>query len=97
MTKKDLVLELAQTRGMPPKEARLFVEAFLRTIERALSEGDSVTLRSFGRFDVQPRAGRRIRTPRGTTDLRIPARLAPVFHYAPALGRRVGQGAKRKP
>lgn len=103
MNKKDLVQELARTRGIPPKEAGLFVEAFLRTIERALSEGRSVTLRSFGRFDVQPRAGRSIRTPAsshagadtgskggGSKEIRMPARLVPVFHSAPAFGRRVG-------
>jgi DNA-binding protein HU-beta len=89
MTKRDLVLELAQARGMGPREARLFVDTFLRTIERALTEGQSVTLRSFGRFEVRPRAGRLLKTPRTRTEVRLPARLAPVFHCAPALGRRV--------
>jgi DNA-binding protein HU-beta len=89
MNKKDLVQELARVRGMAPGEARLFVNSFLRTIERALSEGDSVALRSFGRFEVRPRAGRTLKTPRTRTEVNLPARLAPVFHCAPALGRRV--------
>jgi len=99
MTKKDLVLQLSRTRGMPPREARLFVDAFLRTVERELTEGRSVTLRSFGRFDVKPRAGRRIRTPRGGQEISLPARLSPAFHAAPALGRRIAEagtiGARR--
>jgi DNA-binding protein HU-beta len=92
MNKKELVLELARARGMDPGQARAFVDALVGSIERALSEGRAVTLRSFGRFDVQPRARRWARAPGKSEPTLVPARLAPVFRSAPGLGRRLAAG-----
>jgi DNA-binding protein HU-beta len=92
MNKRDLARELARNRGMPPDRARAFIDAFVRSVERALTEGQPVTLRKFGRFDVRPRARRMARVPGGSESTLVPARLAPVFRSAPGLGRRVTEG-----
>lgn len=92
MTKKDLVAELASSRGMNRREARAFVDAFVGSIERALTEGQSVTFRAFGRFDVQRRAGRRVRVPGSGQEMQLPARLTPVFRGAPTFERRLARG-----
>lgn len=89
MTKKELIGDLAAARHMRPRDARAVVETLLQSIERALTEGRAVTLRGFGRFDVRPRAGRVVQTPGKGGQVRVPARLAPVFHCAPGLGKRV--------
>lgn len=94
MTKKELVGDLVQARKMRPRDARAVVEALLHSIERALTDGQAVTLRGFGRFDVRPRAGRVVRAPGKGGEVRVPARLTPVFHCAPGLGKRVTEQAK---
>jgi DNA-binding protein HU-beta len=89
MTKKELIGDLAEARKMRPRDARAVVEALLHSIERALSDGQSVTLRGFGRFDVQSRSGRIVKAPGKGGEIRVPARLVPSFHCAPGLGRRI--------
>jgi nucleoid DNA-binding protein len=74
---------------MREREALAVVDALLHSIERALSDGNSVTLRGFGRFEVRRRAGRKVRAPGSARTVEIPARLSPVFHGAPGLGRRL--------
>ncbi len=102
MTKKELVEELARTSGLRPREARAVVDSLLRVVERALTEGEPVTLRGFGRFDVRSRSGRIVRPPGSAREVQVPARLTPVFHCAADLSRRVARGLpernmKRKP
>ncbi len=90
MTKKELIGDLAAARQMRPRDARAVVDTLLQTIERALTEGQAVTLRGFGRFEVRPRGGRLVRVPGADgSQIRVPARLAPVFRSAPGLGKRV--------
>ena len=93
MTKKELIGDLAEARQMRPRDARAVVETLLQSIERALTEGQAVTLRGFGRFEVRPRAGRVVQTPGKGGRIRVPARLAPVFRCAPGLGKRVSERA----
>ena len=89
MTKKELIEDLAVARNMRARDARAVVDTLLQTIERALTEGQAVTLRGFGRFEVRPRGGRLVRVPGNGSQIRVPARLAPVFRSAPSLGKRV--------
>ncbi len=96
MTKRDLILEVARTRGLRTGEARVVVEAFLSSIERALTEGQAVTLRGFGRFEVRRRVGRTVRTPDGAHEVELPARLTPVFRGAPGFGERLSAPAERR-
>ncbi len=91
MTKKELIGDLAEARHMRPRDARAVVETLLQSIERALTEGQAVTLRGFGRFEVRPRAGRVVQTPGKGGRIRIPARIVPVFRCAPGLGKRVSE------
>jgi nucleoid DNA-binding protein len=91
MTKKELIGNLAEARNMRPRDARAVVETLLQSIERALTEGQAVTLRGFGCFEVRPRAGRVVQTPGRGGRIRVPARLAPVFRFAPGLGKRVSE------
>jgi nucleoid DNA-binding protein len=96
MTKKELVGDLVQARKMRPRDARAVVEALLYSIERALTDGQAVTLRGFGRFDVRPRAGRVVKAPGKGGVVRVPARLSPVFRCAPGLEKRVSGRANAR-
>jgi DNA-binding protein HU-beta len=89
LNKKELVAEVARACGLRDRDARVVVDAFVRSVERALTDGRSVTLRGFGRFEVRRRAGRTVRAPGSGRTVEIPARLSPVFHGAPNLGRRL--------
>lgn len=89
MTKGDLVREVARARGRSLAETRRVVNALLGSIERALTEGNDVTLRDFGRFRVEPRARRKTRVPGSARIVEVPARLVPVFRHADDLERRL--------
>jgi DNA-binding protein HU-beta len=89
MTKKELIEGVAEARHLRARDARAIVEALLQSIERALSDGQTVTLRGFGRFEARPRAGRVVTAPGKGGQIRVPARLTPTFHGAPELGRRL--------
>ena len=93
MTKKELERGVAGARGRSAREVHVVLEEFVQSIVRALSEGQSVTLRSFGRFEVRRRGQRRLRPPGSAREIRIPARLAPVFRSAPGLEKRLRAGA----
>ncbi len=94
MTKRELVRELAQARGMQPEQARAFVNAFVLTVERALTEGESVALRTFGTFQVRRRAGRMARIPGSGAAVRVPSRLTPSFRGSKGLKLRLAQATK---
>ena len=92
MTKRELEREVAGAHGRSAREVHAVLEELLQSITRALTEGRSVTLRSFGRFEVRKRGQRKLRPPGSTREIRIPARLAPVFRCAPGLEKRLRGG-----
>ena len=76
MTKRELERGVAGARGRSAREVHVVVDELLRSIARALSEGHSVTLRSFGRFP-------------GAVD-RLPGRQIPRLPPCVLVGREQG-------
>jgi len=61
------------------------VEAFVDSIQTALSRGESLSLVGFGRFSVLARAARKGRNPRTGQDIMIPARRTAKFNAGKGL------------
>jgi DNA-binding protein HU-beta len=79
MTKAELVRRMAQEASLTKRQAEQVVQAFLTSIQVALSRGEPVTLVGFGTFSVRTRAGRKGRNPRTGRELMIPAHKTPKF------------------
>ena len=80
MTKAELISRMAEKSDLTKKEAEVALNAFMKSVEEALIEGEKVQLVGFGTFEVRERAARQGRNPRNPEEvIEIPASKAPVF------------------
>lgn len=79
MTKSDLVAGIAAEAGIKKSVAEKALNSFMNTIEKALKEGDKVTLTGFGTFQCAKRASRTGRNPRTGKEISIPSCNVPKF------------------
>ena len=80
MNKAELVTKMTEKSGLSKKDAELALNAFMKSVEEALVEGDKVQLVGFGTFETRERAARQGRNPRDPQQvIEIPASKAPVF------------------
>ncbi len=86
MNKTDLVTSMAEKGDLSKKDAEKALNAFIESVEEALSKGDKIQLVGFGTFEVRERAARKGRNPQTKEEIDIPATKAPVF--------KVGKGLK---
>lgn len=96
MTKSDLIDRIASGTGLTKIETEAVVNGLLTTVTQALVEGDSVELRGFGAFRVQPRASRTTRNPVTKTLVEIEARHVPVFKASKDLRDAVDAAARQR-
>ena len=80
LTKRDIVLSIYESTGIPQKDVRDVVQQTLDVIAQALEEGRNVELRNFGVFEVQKRKARIGRNPnKPDKDVVIPTRAVIKF------------------
>jgi len=85
ITKKDIVEEIATRTGLTQVDTKIIVECFLDSIARALTEGNNIEIRGFGRFKVRPRKARIARNPRTGEAVEVQAGIKPVFEASKEL------------
>ena len=56
MTRKDLVIRLAERMQMDPDAVRAYFDAFLDVIVDILGKGERIEIRGFGIFQIQERS-----------------------------------------
>ncbi len=79
MTKKDIVLRIADETGLKQADVRLVVQKTFDIITEALAMGDKIELRNFGVFKVKERKPRVGRNPRTGEVVPVPPRRVVVF------------------
>ncbi len=80
VTKKKLIQNISQTRGMHPNDVRNVIQAFLDAMTDTLSQGDRLEFRDFGVFEVVERKQKIGRNPKNAAvPIIIPARKAVKF------------------
>jgi nucleoid DNA-binding protein len=80
MTKRDLVIRIANETGLVQQQVLDVVQKTLDYIAQAVSEGRTVELRNFGVFEVKVRKARIGRNPNSPeTDVPIPSRAVVKF------------------
>ena len=84
MNRAELVEEVAKVT-CTKKEADVAISAALAAIQKALKQGDSVTLVGFGTFSVSKRKARKGRNPQTGEAIKIAAKKVPVFKAGKGL------------
>ena len=80
ITKKKLIQNISQKRGMHPNDVRNVVQEFLDAMTDTLSHGDRLEFRDFGVFEVVERKQKIGRNPKNAAvPIVIPARKAVKF------------------
>jgi integration host factor subunit beta len=80
VTKKKLISNISQKRGMHPNDVRSVIQEFLDAMTDTLSHGDRLEFRDFGVFEVVERKQKIGRNPKNAAvPIVIPARKAVKF------------------
>ncbi len=79
MTKRELVITVANKLGMTQSDVAKIIESTFDTIAQSLSEGHRWELRDFGVFEVKTRASRIGRNPRTGDQVPVPERRVVTF------------------
>jgi DNA-binding protein HU-beta len=86
LTKQEFIDRVAQRAGLQRRDAQKAVEAFLETVQDALTQGDEIAFTGFGKFSTQQRAERQGVNPRNPGEkVTIPASTVPKFSAGSAL------------
>ena len=79
MNKLDFISEIAELSGITKADAEKALDAFVKTVENALSSGEEVRLIGFGTFSAQMRPEMAARNLKTGEKMTIPARKIPKF------------------
>jgi DNA-binding protein HU-beta len=85
MNKTDLINAVAEQSQLTKADAGRALEAFFETVQKALKNGDDVSVVGFGTFTVRERAARTGRNPRTNEEINIPASKIPAFKAGKGL------------
>jgi len=89
MTKKEIVMGIAEETGLKQIDVKLVVQKTLDRIMEALSKGETVELRNFGVFKVKSRKPRIGRNPKTGTTVPIPERKVVQFKTGMIMKKKV--------
>lgn len=93
MDRRELIAAAARYSDLTQRQMNQALEALLKAIGEALAAGGTVSISSFGRFEVREYHGRRLRRFDGPGHYRVEDRQVPVFKPSAALRRRVKGGS----
>ncbi len=85
MTKKELIVTIAEEAGITKTVAEKALNAMLDGITDALANQEKVTFVGFGTFHVTKRPARKGRNPKTGDVIKIPASTVPKFKPGKAL------------
>lgn len=85
MNKADIISAVHEVIGSTKADAERAVETVFKTIEKAMKDGDQVSVAGFGIFEAKKREKREARNPRTGETVIVPAMRVPKFRAAKAL------------
>lgn len=89
-TKRHIIVRLSDRLGITQQQSSEFVEAFLETVEDAVTAGDEVTFRTFGSFALKVNKSKIGRNPsQPDVSVTIPPRCVVRFRPSRELKARV--------
>lgn len=93
MTKRGLVIQVAERLGCTQNEVANIVQATLDAITESLAEGQRLEIRNFGVFEVKTRDARIGRNPRTGQEVPISQKRVATFKPGKALKELVQTGS----
>lgn len=97
ITKKKLVQQISQARGVHPNDVRNVIQSFLDAMTDCLAKGDRLEFRDFGVFEIVRRKRKIGRNPKNAAvPIIIPERAAVKFTPGKKM-REVIEAAKPAP
>lgn len=94
MTKRELVIAVAERLGYTQNEVSGVVQTTLDTITESLAEGQRLEVRNFGVFEVKTRDARMGRNPRTGEEVPITRKRVATFKPGKALKEYVQSGVR---
>lgn len=91
MTKKDIILKVADETGLKQIDVKKVVQKTFDTIVDALVRGEKIELRNFGVFKIKLRKSRTGRNPRTNQVIPVPPRKVVVFKPGLEMKQKVKQ------
>jgi DNA-binding protein HU-beta len=88
-TRSDIIASISKGTGIPVKEVRTVIEAFLEEVKEIYYSNNRIEFRGFGVFGNKFRKGRIGRNPRTNEEVKIPGRWMPTFKPSKVLKREV--------
>lgn len=85
MNKAEIVADVADRAGVTQTDAARTIDLLLSAVTDALSRGETVQFRGFGRFLVKTSPARPGRNPRTGAPVEVPARAVVKFRPGQAL------------
>ena len=79
ITKKDIILKIANDTGIKQIDVKRVVQQMLDDITLSLAKGETVELRNFGIFKVKARKARTGRNPRTGEEVPVPPKKVAIF------------------
>ena len=89
MTKKEIVLKIAEEAGIKQIDVKKVVQKTLDEITAALTKGETVELRNFGIFKVKSRKPRVGRNPKTGVAVPIPEKRIVTFKSGMVMKKKV--------
>ncbi|MEG1582094.1 MAG: HU family DNA-binding protein [Clostridia bacterium] len=81
MNKTEFIREVAVNAGSSIKDAGVFYDAFIATLQEELKKGEKVTLVGFGTFSVKNRAARTAINPMTKKEVKVAACRVPALKF----------------
>ncbi|MBN1350899.1 HU family DNA-binding protein [candidate division KSB1 bacterium] len=91
MTTTEVVSILAARLNISQTQAREILQRLLAASRESLVQGNGVSIRGFGTFDIKKRAPRRSFNPFTKKWLRLPPRINAIFKPGSKLKRRINE------
>lgn len=91
MNKTELIEAIASKTEMTKTDVDKVVSSLVDVVTDALANGDKVSLKGFGNFEVRTRDARIGRNPRTGETMEIAASKAPAFKASSALKKAVNK------
>lgn len=85
MNKVELVEKVAAAADLTKKQADSAVNAIVGALTEVLENGDKITLKGFGTFEVRDRKARTARNPRTNEVIEVKASKVPAFKASSTL------------
>lgn len=85
MNKTELINAIAERAELTKPQAKAALEAFIETVNTALTNDEKVQIVGFGSFEIKARPARTARNPRTGESVEIEASKAPVFKAGKTL------------